>query len=189
MAGDWPSRRAAARADEVVDFWAWAGPTRWFAKDAAFDELFRETFLDRHFDAACGRLHAWLKTARGSLALLILLDQFPRNSFRGSPRMFWTDGTARLVADRALRLGFDRQIEDHGLRTFCYLPFVHSECLRDQDRAVALTGTLNTDAGLHAMVHHDIIRRFGRFPHRNAVLGRATTPQEQAFLDGGGFAG
>ncbi|HYF19857.1 MAG TPA: DUF924 family protein [Ramlibacter sp.] len=182
-------RSGAASADDVVDFWSWAGPGRWFTKDAAFDAMFRDAFLDRHFDAACGRLHSWLATARGTLAVLILLDQFPRNSFRGSPRMFWTDRLARLVADRGIRHGLDVQVEDHGLRNFCYLPFVHSERLEDQERAVALTSTLSTDAGWHARVHRDIIRRFGRFPHRNAVLGRSTTAQEQAFLDAGGFAG
>jgi uncharacterized protein (DUF924 family) len=173
---------------DVLAFWREAGPAKWFKKDAAFDAQFRERFLAGHEAAVRGELQDWLGSADGALALLILLDQFPRNAFRGSERMFASDAQALEVARRALAAGFDQQV-DQALRNFFYLPLMHSESLPDQQRAVALTEPLGADAHRFALLHRDIIERFGRFPHRNAVLGRATTPQEQAFLDDGGFAG
>ena len=173
---------------DVLAFWRQAGPSKWFKKDAAFDTQFRERFLAGHEAAVRGELDDWLGTADGALALLILLDQFPRNAFRGSERMFASDAQALEVARRALAAGFDQQV-DEALRNFFYLPLMHSESLPDQQQAVALTEPLGADAHRFALLHRDIIERFGRFPHRNAVLGRATTPQEQAFLDAGGFAG
>ncbi len=175
-------------ATDVVQFWRNAGPQRWFRKDEAFDADFRMRFMAAHEAAARGALDTWTSTAEGALALLILLDQFPRNSFRGTARMFATDAQARDVSRAALASGFDQQT-DASLRNFFYLPFMHSEELADQDRALALCTALGPDARHHAQVHRDIIVRFGRFPHRNAVLGRATTPDEQEFLDAGGFAG
>ena len=125
----------------------------------------------------------------GALALLILLDQFPRNMFRGAARAFATDPLARAIAAGALLKGFDAQVPPE-MRGFFYLPFMHSEDLADQERCVALYQAAGDADGLKwAQEHADIIRRFGRFPHRNAVLGRASTPEEQAFLDSGGFAG
>ena len=173
---------------DVLAFWRDAGPTRWFRKDAAFDEQFRDRFLGAHEAAAGGQLDPWTAMVDGALALLILLDQFPRNAFRGTPRMFATDARARAIAAHAVDAGFDTQV-DADLRNFVYLPFMHSEQLPDQDRAVELTRALGDEPLRHALLHRDIIARFGRFPHRNAVLGRATTPQEQRFLDDGGFAG
>jgi len=118
-----------------------------------------------------------------------VLDQFPRNMFRGDARTFAADPLARAVAERALARGFDRAVAP-ALRTFFYLPFEHSENLADQERCVALNRAAEDEDGLKwAELHADIIRRFGRFPHRNKALGRATTPEEQAFLDSGGFAG
>ena len=173
---------------DVVAFWREAGPKRWFNKDPAFDEEIRRRFLATHEAAAAGKLRGWEDNAQGALALLILLDQFPRNMFRGDARTFATDPLARAVAAAALVKGFDSQFPD--LRSFFYLPFEHSEDLADQERALALYRAACDDDDLKwAQTHADIIRRFGRFPHRNAVLGRSTTPEEQAFLDGGGFAG
>jgi len=176
------------RALEVVSFWRAAGPSMWFAKDPAFDQRFRERFLALHEDAVAGALTAWLGTPEESLALLILLDQFPRNAFRGTPRMYATDALARTIADRALEAGHDGKIEP-ALRVFMYLPFGHSERLADQERSVALNRALGPTNLAHAEHHRDIVRRFGRFPHRNAILGRKTTPEEQTYLDEGGFQG
>ena len=127
------------------------------------------------------------------MAHLLLLDQFPRNLYRGSAHAFATDPLARSIARGALDAGFDQQVEPI-LRPFCYLPFEHSEALEDQDRAVALFEAHDAATGdisslEWAVRHRDIIRRYGRFPHRNAALGRKTTAEEQAFLDEGGFAG
>jgi len=183
-----PHSPAPTSADEVLAFWRDAGPQRWFKKDSAFDDAFRSRFLPAHERAARGDCNGWATTAGGALALLILLDQFPRNAFRGTARMFATDAQALSVARDALDAGFDQQT-DQALRNFFYLPFMHSEDLADQERAVRLTEPLGADAHRFALLHRDIIQRFGRFPHRNAQLGRTTTQEEQAFLDGGGFAG
>ena len=138
--------------------------------------------------AAVGKLTGWEQNAEGALALLLLLDQFPRNMFRGDARSYATDPLARAIASRAILNGFDGAYPD--LRTFFYLPFEHSENLADQERCIALNKATGDADGLKwAEIHADIIRRFGRFPHRNAVLGRVTTPEEQKFLDDGGFAG
>ncbi|HEU5272563.1 MAG TPA: DUF924 family protein, partial [Xanthobacteraceae bacterium] len=152
------------------------------------DADIRTRFLATYEAAAAGRL-AWDETADGALALLIVLDQFPRNMFRGSARAFAADPLARTIASRAIERGFD-QAAAPSERSFFYLPFEHSEALADQERCIALNRAAgDADALKWAEQHADIIRRFGRFPHRNKALGRATTPEEQAFLDGGGFAG
>jgi uncharacterized protein (DUF924 family) len=184
-----PASPPAVSPTDVVAFWQAVGPEKWFEKDDALDAAVRERFLATYEDAAAGRLTDWEKSPEGTLALLIVLDQFPRNMFRGSARTFAADAQARALADRALARGFDRKV-DPALRTFFYLPFMHSETLPDQERCVALYRALGDAESLrYAEDHADIIRRFGRFPHRNAVLGRTTTAQEQAFLDAGGFAG
>lgn len=176
-------------AADVVTFWREAGPEHWFKKDTALDDEIRRRFLSTYEAAAAGALSAWETSAEGALALLILLDQFPRNMFRGEARAFATDPLARAIAAGALVRGFDAQAPAN-MRTFFYLPFEHSEDMADQERALALyTASDDADDLKWAELHADIIRRFGRFPHRNAVLGRATTPDEQAFLDQGGFAG
>lgn len=173
---------------EIVDYWRAVGPKGWFTKNPAVDDEIRRRFLGIHEAAAAGRLAAWEADPQGALALLILLDQFPRNMFRGDARTFATDAAAREIARRAILNGFDGAIPD--MRTFFYLPFMHSEDLADQERAIALYKAAGDGDSLKwAERHADIIRRFGRFPHRNAVLGRTTTPEEQAFLDSGGFAG
>jgi len=176
-------------AADVVSFWKEAGPERWFNKNAAFDKEIRERFFDTYEAAAAGKLPDWEQSAQGALALLILLDQFPRNMFRGDARAFATDPLARAITAGAIIRGFDGQVPKE-LRGFFYLPFEHSEDLADQERCIALNKATGDADGLKwAEIHADIIRRFGRFPHRNAALARTTTPEEQAFLDGGGFAG
>jgi uncharacterized protein (DUF924 family) len=173
---------------DVIDFWRGIGPKGWFEKNAAVDEEIRQRFLGLHEAAAAGKLASWEQNAEGALALLILLDQFPRNMFRGNARAYATDPLARAVAAGALVRGFDSQVPQQ-LRGFFYLPFMHSEDLADQERSVALYRAAGLENLKYAEEHAEIIRRFGRFPHRNAILGRASTPEEQAFLNGGGFAG
>ena len=174
---------------EVLRFWREAGPAAWFRKDEDFDRRFRECFHEAHFAAARRALDAWADaSADSALALVLLLDQYPRNAFRGTGHMYATDPLARHFAARLVERGFDRQI-DPALRLFCYLPFTHSEAMADQDLSLALHTALGAESADHARGHRDIILRFGRFPHRNALLGRATTAEEQAFLDQGGFAG
>ena len=180
---------AIATAADVVAFWRDAGPSKWFARDDAFDARCRD-LLGLHLAAASGLLDDWRTDPTGALALLILLDQIPRNAFRGSAHAWATDPLAKSMATQALEAGFDL-LTAEPLRIFFYLPFEHSESLEDQKRALALHRERlhGPDADRWARLHLDIIERFGRFPHRNAALGRATTPEEQAFLDEGGFAG
>lgn len=179
---------ALPRAADVVAFWREAGPKRWFAKNEVFDDRFRSAFIEAHEAAAAGDLSAWAQDAEGALALLILLDQFPRNAFRGQARMFATDAQARTVAQVAVAAGFDHQV-DESLRPFFYMPFMHSESLADQQRCVALCAPLDDNTQRFAVMHRDIVQRYGRFPHRNDVLGRDSTPEEQRFLAEGGFKG
>lgn len=180
--------KATPKAADVIAFWREAGSERWFKKDAKFDDDIRRRFLALHENAAAGKLTGWEASAEGALALLILLDQFPRNMFRGQARIFATDPLARAIASRAILNGYDGAFPD--LRNFFYLPFEHSEDLADQERSLTLYKAAGDADGLKwAELHADIIRRFGRFPHRNAVLGRVSTPEEQEFLDSGGFAG
>jgi uncharacterized protein (DUF924 family) len=178
-----------ASSASVLAFWRAAGPDKWFKKDTAFDEDIRAHFLGTYDAAVAGKLSGWEQTAEGALALTIVLDQFPRNMFRGDARAFATDPLARAITAGAIIRGFDSQVPNE-LRGFFYLPFEHSEDLADQERCIALNKADGDTENLKwAEIHADIIRRFGRFPHRNAALGRTTTPEEQAFLDGGGFAG
>jgi len=177
-----------AMAEAVIACWKRAGPARWFARDEAFDAMLRERFLEAHFAAARGEDEEWLETADGALALVLLLDQVPRNLFRGSAHAFATDPLARRVAAHAIAEGFDAKV-DPALRIFFYMPFEHSEAIADQDRAVALCEALG-DANYigYAHKHRDVIARFGRFPHRNVALGRASTEAEASWLAaGGGF--
>ena len=171
----------------VVAFWKEAGPEKWFAKDEAFDADFRDRGRAVHWAAARREMDDWMETPDGALALLILLDQYPRNSFRGTAHQFATDPLALMFANQAVARDLHLQVEPE-LKNFLLLPFEHSERLEDQDRYLALVAG---DAELEkwGRLHRDIIVRFGRFPHRNLALGRATTPQEQAFLDQGGFGG
>jgi uncharacterized protein (DUF924 family) len=174
---------------DVLAFWREAGPDKWFTRDEGFDAEVRDRFLGTYEAAVAGQLGDWEATPEGALALTIVLDQFPRNMFRGSARTFAADPQARAVANSALKRGYDQDVAE-AERGFLFLPFMHSEEIADQERCVALYRAAGDDDGLkHAEQHADIIRRFGRFPHRNPTLGRATTPEEKAFLDGGGFKG
>jgi uncharacterized protein (DUF924 family) len=174
---------------DILAFWREASGERWYTKDDAFDAEVRRRFLGLWEAARAGELAAWEETDDGALALVIVLDQFPRNMFRGDARSFSTDDSACAVADRALARGADTRI-DSGLVEFLYMPFMHSERLVDQERCVALFRSRGRADNLKfAQVHADIIRRFDRFPHRNLLLGRTTSAEEQAFLDAGGFAG
>jgi uncharacterized protein (DUF924 family) len=166
-----------------------AGPDKWYTKNSDFDAEITRRFLTTYEAAVAGRLSHWEDTPDGALALVIVLDQFPRNMFRGSARTFAADALARAVADRAIRRGFDQRIAMME-RQFLYIPFEHSEDPVDQERSLRLfRANDDAEALKWAELHANIIRRFGRFPHRNATLGRVTTADEQAFLDSGGFAG
>ncbi len=178
-----------ASAADILAFWRAAGEEKWFEKDEAFDRTIREKFLATYEAAANEQLNDWEKTPDGALALVIVLDQFPRNIFRSDPRAFATDPQALAIAGRALISGYDRKVE-HALVPFLYLPFMHSENIADQRRCVDLFGRYGNPNNLKfAEIHQNIIERFGRFPHRNRLLGRTTTPEEQSFLEDGGFAG
>ena len=173
---------------EILAFWRDAGPDRWYRRDDAFDAEVCRRFLDLWQRAAAGELVSWETSDDGALALVIVLDQFPRNLFRDDVRTYASDRLAREVAHRAVERGVDARI-DPVLREFLYLPFMHSEHLADQLRCIELSRAAGHAENLKWAEHHaDIIRRFGRFPHRNRLLGRATTPEEQAFLDEGGFS-
>jgi len=167
----------------LLDFWFAPGmQKRWFRSTPALDREIAERFADTWRAGRDGRLAAWEQTGDGALALTILLDQLPLNMFRGRPDSFSTEAQARAVADRAIARGFDQGMPAERLQ-FLYLPFMHSESLADQARSVALFEA----AGLHenlrfARHHRDIVARFGRFPHRNAILGRRSTPEEAAWL-------
>lgn len=170
----------------LLDFWfAEDTKPRWYDSSKGFDDLCRQRFGDLTEKAAAGDLAAWEHSAEGALALCLLLDQMPRNLFRGTPKAFASDPKAAAVAARAIERGFDQAL-DPERRKFLYLPFMHSEVLADQERSVALSEALNDEGTLHyANDHADIIRRFGRFPHRNKILGRTSTAEEEAFLAAG----
>jgi uncharacterized protein (DUF924 family) len=169
-------------AQDVTDFWREAGPANWFAKDDAFDAVIRARFGEATQAALDGGFDDWRAHAEGALALALLLDQFPRNLYRGEAKAFSGDGRARELAREALARGFDREVAAE-LAPFLHLPFMHSEDLADQDLMVALARWRHPESTQRfAVLHRDIIAQFGRFPHRNAALGRETTPQEAAFL-------
>ena len=188
MTSNIPSLPLATTPADVLTFWREAGPARWFGRDVAFDQHFSRQFHDAHMAAARRELDHWLDSPEGALALLILLDQYPRNAFRGTAHMFATDALALVFARLALERGHDLALEE-ALRVFFYLPFEHSEALVDQRLSVQLCAPLGGQYADYAREHLEVIERFGRFPHRNIVFGRDTTPEEQAFLDGGGFSG
>ena len=172
-----------ASPDHVLSFWySDTARKQWFARSDAFDAAMREALGELHTRAAAGALDDWAATPRGALALVILLDQAPRNLFRGTPQAFASDGAALRHARAAIDAGLDRSlVEDE--RIFLYLPFEHSEDLADQDRCVALCSALEAPMWRdYAIRHRDVIARFGRFPHRNIILGRESTPEELEFL-------
>jgi uncharacterized protein (DUF924 family) len=173
----------------ILAFWRQAGYYRWYGRDDAFDAEIRRRFLQTWQQASAGDLSSWKGSDEGALALVIVLDQFPRNMFRDNAMMYSSDALARDVAGHAVDRGVDARIEP-SLRQFLYLPFMHSEHLPDQLRCIELLQRDSDAESLkYAHGHADIIRRFGRFPHRNRMLERETTADEQAFLDAGGFSG
>ena len=158
----------------------------WFESTPEFDAELRRDFLADYERAAAGELGEWEEAPESALALVLLLDQVPRNIFRGTPRAYATDAAAREAADRALAHGFDAAVPPVW-RRFFYMPFHHSEALADQQRSCALFAALpadpeRSDDARYVSRYLDTIARFGRFPHRNAILGRVSTPEEIAFL-------
>lgn len=177
---------------DILHFWfVETTPAQWFQKNPSFDDLIRTRF-EGDFDLAReGIFDGWMNDAEGCLALCILLDQFSRNMYRDLPLAFAADPKALLVAKQAVEKRFD-QITPAARRRFLYLPFEHSELMEDQDRSVALFATIKKDDPMgyeYAVKHRDVIARFGRFPHRNAILGRENTPAEVSYLaePGAGF--
>ncbi len=194
MSAGLKSTASIVGAGDILEFWFGPPDVRasglsrkvWFKKDPEFDNEIRERFLATHEAAARGDLDSWTESAQGCLALLILLDQFPRNLFRGDARSFATDAKAHAVAQKTFERGFEQNLSPLE-RGFVYLPFEHSERLEDQVRAVMLVESLPDGEGMaewkkSAHRHYEIIARFGRFPHRNAVMGRPSTEEELAFL-------
>lgn len=179
-----------SRADAVRRFWMdEVGPRGWYRRDDALDARIRDRFGALWQQAVAGDLCHWCSNPHDMLAYLILTDQFPRNMFRGQARAFATDAQARRVAHWGVGHGWDQAIAAPQ-RQFFFLPFMHSEYIADQDRAVRLFKARMPAAHdnlRHAIAHRQVIRDFGRFPYRNAALGRATTPAEQDFLDQGGY--
>jgi uncharacterized protein (DUF924 family) len=175
-------------AAEVLRFWFDEHPKDWFVKNPDFDAEIRARFLSLHESAATGNLAHWVDEARSCLALVIVLDQFPRNMSRGEARAFATDELARAAARVILERGWDKEMTQ-AERLFAYLPFEHSESLEDQDLSCELMKDFDEKLRDYAERHRDIIRRFGRFPHRNGILGRESTAAEIEFLEqpGSGF--
>ena len=169
---------------DVLDFWfSERAQALWFEKSDAFDAEIARIFEATHKAALAGELDGWAETAEGGLALVVLLDQFPRNMYRGNPQSFAADAKARAIARLCLKRGHDMTI-DLDRRTFFYLPFEHSEDIEDQDLSVRLFRERSgKERNIEfAEAHRDVIRRFGRFPHRNEVLGRQNTPEEEDYL-------
>ncbi|MEM7491727.1 MAG: DUF924 family protein [Pseudomonadota bacterium] len=175
--------------ETILTFWLEeCGPDAWYKQDDALDARIRAQFGDLWEAARAGQLGHWCRSPEGCLAFLILTDQFPRNMFRGDPRSFATDPLALAAAKRGIEHGLDLRVEG-AARQFFYLPLEHSECITDQERAVRLIASRMEapETLLHARAHREVIRQFGRFPHRNDVLGRTTRDCEASFLEGGGY--
>jgi uncharacterized protein (DUF924 family) len=186
--GNGQTEAGPAEAEDVLAFWLGAGPEAWYRQDDAFDAEIAARFGQMWEQGAGGAFdREWTTGPRGALALIVLLDQFPRNMFRGQARAFHSDARALLLARDALDRTWDMAVEAPE-RQFFYMPFMHSERLADQDVCVQLfSERMPGDNVLHARAHREIIDLFGRFPYRNAALGRATSQPEQAFLDEGGY--
>ena len=177
-----------ANSGDILRFWFDEHPQDWFVKNPAFDAQVRARFLELHRAAAAGQFAHWADASSSCLALIIVLDQFPRNMFRGEARAFATDSLARAAARSILERGWDKQMTQPE-QLFAYLPFEHSESLADQDLACELMKDFDVEQLRYAIRHREIIERFGRFPHRNGLLGRENTAAEIEFLKqpGSGF--
>lgn len=178
-------------AKEIIDFWMnKVGPENWYQSDATLDAEIKARFEPIWEKAKAGEYCAWMCTPEGCLALVLLLDQFPRKMFRGSAEAYLTDGAALAAAKRGIVMGHDLKT-DEPERQFFYLPMMHSESLMDQERCVRLMSLrmprVGSEGILHAKAHRDVIRQFGRFPHRNAALGRNSTGPESAYITAGGY--
>jgi uncharacterized protein (DUF924 family) len=180
-----PSSPSSPSGDDVLAFW-FADAKRWWKKDAAFDAEIRARFQDLHGAIRRDEHEDWLDTPRQTLAYVVVLDQFSRNMFRESARMYEGDARALAAARRALDRDFDRDLS-RDERMFLYMPLMHSEDIADQDRSVTLFSSL-PEWLRYAEEHRDIVLRFGRFPHRNALLGRSSTAEELDFLKQPGSA-
>ncbi|PTW63487.1 uncharacterized protein (DUF924 family) [Breoghania corrubedonensis] len=173
---------------DILDFWWKAGATKWFTRDAEFDAEIHERFHEMHAIAAQGGFDGWSETPHGALALIIVLDQFSRNLHREDAHAFANDAKALEIARSCIARGFHRAFPSEA-RTFFFLPFEHAEEIAAQQTSVDLFRQHgNEQTYLYALIHLDVIRRFGRFPHRNRALGRTTSPEEQSYLDTGGFS-
>ena len=177
--------------EAIIEFWLHeVGEGGWYTAVDEVDAEIRARFQPAWEAAERGERDFWLNGPRGSLAYMILTDQFPRNMFRGDPRSFATDARARAGARVAIDHGWDMAIPEPQ-RVFFYMPFEHSEDMADQDRSIDLMTRKmpehGAEFGLHARAHAEVIRRYGRFPFRNAALGRQSTPEEVAFLEKGGY--
>lgn len=180
-------------AKDIVTFWLdEVGPKGWYLEDDALDQQIRDRFEQVWCEAQEGGCGLWLTDPQGALAYLILTDQFSRNMFRGDPKSFAMDGSARAASKAAIKRDWDMKIAEPA-RQFFYMPLMHSETLTDQDRGVRLIHSRLPEEGAstleHAKVHRAIIRKFGRFPFRNEVLERTSTASEQQFMDDGGYGG
>lgn len=180
-----------ANPEDILTYWLdELGPAGWYRGDEALDQEIRDHFQSTWADTVAGKNNAWLANPNGVLAYLILMDQFPRNMFRGQALSFSTDGKAIAAAKSAISKCWDMQINEPQ-RQFFYLPLMHSENLCDQDRCVRLMLTRMPETGgsnlLHAKAHRQVIRQFGRFPYRNDALMRTTTETETAYIDDGGY--
>ena len=174
---------------DVLDFWFAAGWEKWWKRSDAFDAEIRQRFGKTYDDAVAGKFDSWMSEPQGALALIIVLDQFSRNLFRENHRAWARDAKALSFAREAVRRRFDVELPVT-VRNWIYMPYMHSEDLAVQEEGLVYFARLdNPEVMKFAEEHADIIRRFGRFPHRNHVLGRGSTPVEQDFLDGGGFSG
>ncbi|MEG9861532.1 MAG: DUF924 family protein [Parvularculales bacterium] len=175
---------------DVLNFWVGAGPERWFSPDETFDAQVKDKFASLYEQAKARYLNAWEENVEGALALVITLDQFPRNMFRDTPQAYESDALALGVAERAIERHFDFEVPDV-MRRWFYMPFMHAEDIEIQERCVGYCEQ-RLDSGEtleYAKGHCDIIRKFGRFPHRNMILGRTSTKGEVEFLEMGGFSG
>jgi len=178
--------------EQVLSFWVDdVGPKGWYGGGEALDARVREGFEGPWKEARDGACGLWLTSPVGALGYIVLTDQLPRNMFRNHADAFATDASARAAAKGAIDRGWDMRIEEP-VRQFFYLPLMHSENLCDQDRAVRLLATRMPETGAdnlrHAKAHREVIRQFGRFPYRNAALGRATTQAESDWMEAGGYA-
>ena len=179
-----PKRRTmyTVTPQDVITFWLEAGPSLWFAQDRDFDARLRWEFFGAQQAAARRDLDHWRTTPEGALALILLRDQFPRNIYRGLARAFATDAKALAIAHDAIEAGFDAHYEPP-LRRFFYLPMMHAEDLAEQDFCIGKCRACGDEEGVkHGLIHREAIARFGRFPYRNAVLGRVNTPAETDYL-------